>query len=106
MLCADKKRLQAEWITASNAYAKLVKALTGQKGKLQKDEYDKKRKAVEAARVVSEALARGSFAHSSWLLLTLSVSEASRKIHWEETPSLRDFQKSMPRNGVSRVCRT
>ena len=63
MLCADKKRLQAEWITASNAYAKLVKALTGQKGKLQNDEYDKKRKAVEAARVVSEELRRSLEVH-------------------------------------------
>ena len=37
---------------------------------------------------------------------TSCAREASRKIDWEEIPSLRDFQKSMHRNGVSRVCQT
>ena len=56
MACVDKNRLQDELANATDAYATLLKALTGQKGKLQKDEYDKKRKAVEAARVVSAKL--------------------------------------------------
>ena len=56
MVCVEKNRLQAEWANATNVYAKLVASLTNHMGKLPKDEYDNKRKAVEDARSVSEKL--------------------------------------------------
>ena len=58
MGCREKSRLQAQWANSTNDYARLVTALTNQRGKLPKDEYDALRKAVEDARRVSEELRR------------------------------------------------
>ena len=63
MVCADKSRLQDEWTSATNAYARLVAALTNHMGKLPRDEYTKEREAVEDARARSEKLRRSLDLH-------------------------------------------
>ena len=54
--CPEKSRFQTEWDEATNAYAKLVESLANQRGQLPKDQYEKLRTAVEAARILSEKL--------------------------------------------------
>jgi hypothetical protein len=54
--CPDKSRFQTEWADATNAYAKSVKSLVSQMGKLPKDQYEKLRTEVDAARTLSEKL--------------------------------------------------
>jgi hypothetical protein len=54
--CPEKFQFQMKWADATNAYAKLVKSLAEQTGKLPKDQYEKLRTEVEAARTLTEKL--------------------------------------------------
>jgi hypothetical protein len=64
--CPDKSRLQTEWGDATNAYAKLAKSFVNEMGKLPKDQFEKLRTEMDAARMLSEKLRQELDIHTSW----------------------------------------